>query len=209
VVLVTDGEDGVDLELIRKAKTPYQGLEIELSFISLGEENPDLKSLVLEQRRGGGRAFYHHLSDGEIQLAKTEFDSAWRTLLPAEVPLTEDVLERLLPHLEALEAIAARRPSPPPQQLEAQFDALFPEQPTPGRASPKVVARLVDVLEAVAEAAALAPADARASEAVALLEHLLSLYEISLPRYLEALGAPHEALGKALARVRLTCRPFS
>jgi len=209
VVLVTDGEDGVDLELIRKTKKPYEGLEIDLSFISLGEENTDLKSLVLEQRQGGGRAFYHHLSDAEIQLARTEFDSAWRTLLPSEVPLTDDVLERLLPHLEALEAIASGRPAKAPERLDLQFDALFPETPAKGRAQPKVVARLVDILDAVAEAASLAPADGRAGEAVALLTHLLSVYELTPQRYLEALGANDEALRRALARVRLTCRPFS
>ncbi|MEW6430758.1 MAG: vWA domain-containing protein [Myxococcota bacterium] len=209
VVLVTDGEDGVDLELIRKTKKPYEGLEIDLSFISLGEENPDLKSLVLEQRRGGGRAFYSHLSDSEIQLVKTEFDSAWRTLLPAEVPLTDDVLERLVPHLEALEAIAEKRPARLPVRADSQFDALFPEKPAPSRAPEKVVARVVDILEAVAEAAALASADMRAAEAVTLLNHLLGVYELTPARYLEAVGAQDEALARALARVRLTCRPFS
>ncbi|MEW5737797.1 MAG: VWA domain-containing protein [Myxococcota bacterium] len=209
VVLVTDGEDGVDLELIRKAKKPYEGLEIDLSFISLGEENPDLKSLVLEQRRGGGRAFYHHLSDSEIQLARTEFDSAWRTLLPAEAPLTDDVLEKLLPHLEALEAIAAGRTGQAPARLDTQFDALFPETPPQGKASAKLTARLVDVLEAVAEAASLAPPDARAAEAVTLLTHLLGVYELTHQQYLSALGTTDEGLQKALARVRLICRPFS
>jgi Mg-chelatase subunit ChlD len=102
VVLITDGEDSVDLELIRRTRKPYEGLDIALSFISLGEENADLKSLVLEQRREGGRAFYHHLSDGEIQLARTEFDSAWRTLWPADAPVGSDTLDKLLPHLETI-----------------------------------------------------------------------------------------------------------
>jgi hypothetical protein len=208
VVLVTDGEDGVDLELIRKTKKPYEGLEIDLSFISLGEENPDLKSLVLEQRQGGGRAFYHHLSDSEIQLAPTEFDSAWRTLLPSEVPLTDDVLEKLLPHLEALEAIAAGRAAQRPPRLDTQFDALFPEAPPSGEASAKTVARLVDVLEAVGEAASLAPFEERAAEAVTLLTHVLGVYELTHQQYLSALGTRDEALARALARVRLTCRPF-
>ncbi|MCC6336371.1 MAG: VWA domain-containing protein [Myxococcales bacterium] len=209
VVLVTDGEDGVDLELIRKTKKPYEGMDIDLSFISLGEENPDLKALVLEQRRGGGRAFYHHLSDSEIQLARTEFDSAWRTLLPAEAPLSDDVLEKLLPHLEALEAIAAGRPPRPPERLDTQFDALFPERPGKGRAPARLLARLVDVLEAVAEAASLAPAELRAAEAVTLLTHLLGVYELTPQQYLAAVGTPDEGLSRALARVRLTCKPFA
>jgi hypothetical protein len=67
----------------------------------------------------------------------------------------------------------------------------------------------VDVLEAVAEAAALAPPDARPAEAVTLLTHLLDVYELAPARYLEAIGTPDEALERALARVRLICRPFS
>ncbi len=130
VVLVTDGEDGIDLDLIRRAKKPFEGLDISLSFISLGEENADLKSLVVDQRASGIRAFYHHLSDPEIALVRTEFDSAWRTLLPPDVDVTSDVLEGLLPHLEALDAIAANRPAVLPVRADGQFDTLFPEAVT-------------------------------------------------------------------------------
>ena len=87
VVLITDGEDRVDMELIRRTRAPMDSLDIALSFVSLGEENPDLKALVEEQRARGGRAFYHHLSDREIQWARTAFDSPWRTLLPRDVPV--------------------------------------------------------------------------------------------------------------------------
>ena len=209
VVLVTDGEDGVDLELIRKTKKPFEGLDIALSFISLGEENTDLKALVTEQRAAGGRAFYHHLADAEIALVRTDFDSAWRTLLPPEIEATPDVLERLLPHLEALDAIAGQRASSEaPLRADAQFDTLFPQSPEPSRVSSKIVPRLVDVYDAIAEAAGLAPADQRPGEAVALLTYLLSLYGIALPRYLEALGAPDEALTASRNRVRLLCRPI-
>lgn len=208
VVLITDGEDGVDLELIRRSRRPFEELDIALSFISLGEENQDLKSIVLEQRSAGARAFYHHLSDAEIALARTEFDSAWRTLLPQDAPPTPDALERLLPHLEALDAIARGRPPAAPPPGTGQFDTLFPEAPPPARAPAPLVSRLADVLEAIAEAASLAPADARAADAVALLTHLLKLYDVTLPAYLEAVGAPHEPLQAALGRVRLLCRPF-
>jgi len=208
VVLITDGEDGVDLELIRRSKRPFAELDIALSFISLGEENQDLKSIVLEQRSEGARAFYHHLSDAEIALARTEFDSAWRTLLPQDVPPTPDALERLLPHLEALDAIARGRPAAAPQLAAEQFDTLFPEAPAPAHAAGPLVSRLTDVLEAIAEAASVAPADARAADAVALLTHLLKLYDVTLPAYLEAVGARSDALQAALGRVRLLCRPF-
>ncbi len=205
VVLVTDGEDGVDLELIRKTRKPYEGLEIALSFISLGEENPDLRSLIIEQRDAGGRAFYHHVSDAEIQLARTDFDSAWRTLLPADVAVTSDALEKLVPHLEALEAIANGRPVQRPTSQDSQFDTLFPEKPRAHAVAPIQLPRVIDVLEAVAEAVSLAPADGRRAEAVTLLTHLLQLYGITFPKYLEWVLVPDSKLQKALARIRLVC----
>ncbi len=208
VVLVTDGEDGVELEAIRKTRRPFEGLDIALSFISLGEENADLKSLVLEQRAGGGRAFYHHLSDQEIKLARTEFDSAFRTLMPADVVPEGDALERLAPHLEALEALAAGRPVAPLEGLAAQFDTLFPVSP-PAAPDAPLAERLADVLDAVAEAAALAAPEARAHEAVMLLTHLLGVYEVPVPRYLSEVGAGLPALVAARQRVRLLCRPFA
>ncbi len=205
VVLVTDGEDGVDLELIRKTRSPYEGLDIALSFISLGEENPDLRSLVIEQRDAGGRAFYHHVSDAEIQLARTDFDSAWRTLLPADVSVTTDALERLMPHLEALESIAAGRPVQTLESQDSQFDALFPETEKKTGAAPTQLPRVIDVLEAIAEAVSLAPADGRRAEAVTLLTHLLHVFGLPLPKYLEWVQFPEPKLRKALARIRLVC----
>ncbi len=214
VVLITDGEDRVDLELIRRTRAPMDALDIALSFISLGEENPDLKSLVLEQRARGGRAFYHHLSDEEIAWARTEFDSPWHTLLPREVPITPEALEALTPHLDALEALAAGRTTgSAPVVSEVSFDALFPETPpaprsvgeTPAQA---VRARVADILDALVEAAALAPAERRATESLALLQHLLGLYQLPPARYLAALAQGGPELHERLARVRLLCRPF-
>jgi hypothetical protein len=212
VVLITDGEDRVDLDLIRRTRAPMGALDIALSFISLGEENPDLRMLVKEQRAAGGRAFYHHLSDEEIQWARTEFDTPWRTLLPRDVPTTADALEQLAPHLEALEAVAAGRGTPAQVAVDASFDALFPETPAaqPGREvpGPDVVNRVVDILAALVEAASLAPADQRASESVVLLQHLLSVYGLTPARYLAALSAGGLPVREALERVRLLCRPF-
>lgn len=208
VVLVTDGEDGVDLELIRKTRKPFEGLEFALSFISLGEENPDLKSLIIEQREEGSRAFYHHLSDQEIKLARTDFDSAWRTLLPADVTPGPEALEQLLPHLEALEALASGRPVKQPQRLDGQFDTFFPANPPVTKAALSAQ-RLADILDAVAEAASLASMDSRASEAVALVTHLLSVYGVPTQKYLEAIGGDLPALMAARKRVRLICRPFA
>jgi Mg-chelatase subunit ChlD len=216
VVLITDGEDRVDMELIRRTRAPMDALDISLSFISLGEENPDLKSLVQEQRARGDRAFYHHLSDQEIQWARTEFDSPWRTLLPRDVPVTPEMLEALAPHLGALEALAAGRAvSSAPVASEASFDALFPE---PERISaqkvtgeppgPDVIARVADILDALVEAASLAPADRRATESLALLQHLLGVYQLTPARYLAALATGGSSVHERLNRVRLLSRPF-
>ena len=205
VVLVTDGEDGVDLELIRRTRRPYEGLEIALSFISLGEENPDLRSLIIEQRDAGGRAFYHHVSDAEIQLARTDFDSAWRTLLPADVAVTADALEKLVPHLEALEAIASGRPVQKSASQGSQFDTVFPDKPRVSAVASPQLPRVIDVLEAVAEAVSLAPADGRRGEAVTLLTHLLQIYALPLPKYLEWVQVPDAKLQKAIALIRLVC----
>ena len=212
VVLITDGEDRVDLELIRRTRAPMGALDIALSFISLGEENPDLHMLVKEQRAARGRAFYHHLSDEEIQWARTEFDTPWRTLLPRDVPATGDALEQLAPHLEALEAVAAGRGTSAKVVVDASFDALFPEEPfaQAGREVPgqDAVNRVVDILAALVEAASLAPADRRASESVVLLQHLLSVYGLTPARYLSVLSAGGLPVREALERVRLLCRPF-
>jgi Mg-chelatase subunit ChlD len=216
VVLITDGEDRVDMELIRRTRAPMDALDISLSFISLGEENPDLKSLVQEQRARGDRAFYHHLSDQEIQWARTEFDSPWRTLLPRDVPVTPEMLEALTPHLGALEALASGRAvSSAPLASEASFDALFPE---PERIStqkvtgeppgPDVIARVADILDALVEAASLAPADRRATESLALLQHLLGVYQLTPARYLAALATGGSPVHERLNRVRLLSRPF-
>ncbi|WP_224362193.1 vWA domain-containing protein [Hyalangium versicolor] len=213
VVLITDGEDRVDMDLIRRTRAPVDSLTIALSFISLGEENSDLKSLVAEQRSQGGRAFYHHLSDEEIQWARTEFDAPWRTLLPHDVPDSPDNLEALWPHLEALEAMASKRQAVTATvAVEASFDALFPEAPAqvPAREAVgrDVLARVGDILDAIAEAASLAPADRRATESVVLLQHLLGIYQLTPARYLAALAAGGKSLQEPLGRVRLLCRPF-
>nr|WP_216618714.1 vWA domain-containing protein [Corallococcus carmarthensis] len=212
VVLITDGEDRVDLDLIRRTRAPMGALDIALSFISLGEENPDLKSLVLEQRAAGGRAFYHPLSDEEIRWARTEFDTPWRTLLPRDVPASLEALEALAPHLDALEAVAAGRALGTGVAVEASFDALFPSSPAaptvPEAPGMELVARVKDILEAVGEAASLAPADRRATESVVLLQHLLSIYGLTPARYLAVLSGGGRPVGEALERVRLLCRPF-
>ncbi len=208
VVLVTDGEDRVDLELIRATRSPVGALDISLSFISLGEENPDLRSLAHEQRSLGGRAFYHHLSDAEIGSARTAFDSQLRTLLPREVPLSAALLERLLPHLDALEQLARELPPPQPSQ-DAGFDAIFPPPPPEVAAGkPKEDPELAELLEAICEACSLAPPEQRATESTVLLHHLLGLYRVPLADYLQRVTAPPPGARLQLQRLRRVCRPF-
>jgi hypothetical protein len=206
VVLVTDGEDSVDLEVIRLKQAAFGNLKIALSFISLGEENPDLKALVLEQREKGHRAFYHHLSDTEIGLLPSEFDSAWRSLWPAHVELTGALPAELAPHLEALEAIAAHRTVQVIESNAAQFDSLFPTVLSiRGMLETKRVERVADILDAVAETASLAAPEERPQEAVSLLLHLLLTYQLSVAAYLETLHPKSATLVTLVNRVRLLC----
>lgn len=206
VVLVTDGEDHVELDLVRRLRKPVEGVELSLSFISLGEENPDLRVLATEQRADGGHAFYQHLTDAELEAVRTEFDSPWRTLLPRELPLDAPVLEPLLPHLEALEALAAGRPVRSPERRDAEFEAFFPE--TLPAARGEAEGRAVDLLEAISEAAALVPAERRAGECVSLLLHLLALYEVPKAAWLPQLAAGGARAERALASLRRIARPF-
>ncbi|HLL54755.1 MAG TPA: VWA domain-containing protein, partial [Myxococcaceae bacterium] len=98
--------------------------------------------------------------------------------------------------------------------LELSFDALFPENPDTlprGEAPlPSELERVADILDAIAEAGGLAPADLRGTESVALLSHLLSLYALTPPRYLVILAASAAGspVRQNLERVRLICRPF-
>ena len=216
VVLVTDGEDRVDLERIRAAKAPMGDVEITLNFISLGSENRDLKQLVLEQREKGKRAFYYHLTDPEIGGIRGDFDCGLRTLLPqrAEVELKADDPE-VKASIDALIAVASEGRKPLPGKLStgtaaARFEAYFPKEvvsdgsPPPGPREREIVS---DLLVAACEAAGLAPADARAGEAVQLLEHLLSTYNIKVPIYLRTLPVLNARGQEAIEKIRLIGAP--
>lgn len=209
VVLVTDGEDRVDLEAIRAARAPMGDIELILSLIQLGEENPDLRSLAVEQRNAGRRAFYYHLTDDEVRSSRTDFDSGVRTILPrrAEVDLEPDDPE-VRKAIEALLAIARTRregAAPAGPSPASRFDAVFPVA-VPAAAAvgddPERL-RVLDLLGAVAEACALAPATARAGEAVVLIEYLLGRYGVPVPRYLKLVGGPEPSLREAVRRIRI------
>jgi hypothetical protein len=208
IVLITDGEEPVDLEVVRECRATLRAVDLKLSVICLGEENADLKRLVEEQREVGGAAFYHHLDDLELAVVPTEFDSLRRTLLPMDVDVTPGALERLAPHLTALEQLAHRRTVVPAPTPDDQFDALFPEIAGVVGPARELAIRVGELLDAVAQAAALAPIGSRAAEAIGLLTHLLGLFGIGVPRYLEVVAEGSAALGATLRRLRLVCRRF-
>lgn len=206
VVLITDGEDQVDLARIGAARAPVGDVEITLNFISLGEENPDLRALITQQRDRGRRAFYTHLSDEDIASGASPFEPNLRTLLPdhPELELTPDS-PAIKAALDALAAIAVGQKPPEGPPPSSRFGAYFPGQLPEGAGHAEVADRdrVQDLLAAVCEALALAPSGERADEAVELLEHLLSLYAVPLERYRAALASGDAELVKLLSRVRL------
>ncbi len=209
VVLITDGEDHVDLERIREARAPVGEVEITLNFISLGRENRDLKQLVVEQREAGKRAFYYHLSDREVSGVRSDFDAGQGTLLPMRPKVTMPSDGAALKEaVDALVALAESRRTEPQQAMPAaRFALYFPEpKPSPVGGGARVDAvRAGDLLEAVAETVRLAPSEQRAAESVLLLEHLLKVYGWKPPVWLETLERLDARGRQALAEVRLLC----
>ena len=205
LVVVTDGEDAVDGPRIEAAWAPLRGLPVSLRVVCLGDENPWLKGWVARQRAAGRDAGWLHLDDASLAGMPIDFDFRPPTLLP-EADRVEGVdLESLRPHLESLAQIAAgEEPARPPVDL-ARFDALFPD-PSSASAS-EDDAWTVDALEAIAEAASLAPFEERAAETVVLLEHLLAQREVPVAAHLVRHVRPGPRTAEALRRLRLLCRP--
>ncbi len=67
VVLVTDGEAGIDEEAIRRAREDVGGLPVGVSIIALGAQNPELRNLAARQRTRGERVFYQFVDDEELR----------------------------------------------------------------------------------------------------------------------------------------------
>ena len=204
VVVVTDGEDAVDTARIEQAWAALRGLPVSLRVLCLGDENPWLKGWVARQRAAGMDAGWLHLDDASLAGMPGDFDFRPPTLLPGPERVEGVELEQLRPHLEALARIAAgEEPARPPVDA-ARFDALFPEPQGP---TGEDDACTVDVLEAIAEAASLAPFEERAGEAVLLLEHLLAQREVPVAAHLGRHAHPGPRTAEALHRLRLLCRP--
>jgi len=213
VVLVSDGEDRVDLPRLWAARAPVGEIEITLSVLSLGSGNEDLRHLVEEQRAAGRRAFHYHLSDDELAGGRALFDSGLRTLLPSSprVDLPPDD-PQVRAAVDALAALAAgRRAAPAEASPAVRFEGYFtPPREPPGREpAAEQVARAGDLLEAVAETLALAPLEERGAEAVRLLEHLLQVYRMPAADYALALTNLSPAGARALERIRLLGAPLA
>lgn len=204
LVVVTDGEDAIDLERIDAAWSALRGLSVSLRVVCLGDENPWLKGWVARLRASGRDAGWLHLDDASLAGMPVDFDFRPATLLPGPERVQGVDLEQLRPHLEALARLAAgEEPGSPPVDAP-RFDAMFPE---PTRADATDDAWTVDALEAIGEAASLAPFEQRASEAVLLLEHLLAQREVPVAAHLTRHLRPGPRTAEALRRLRLLCRP--
>src|SRR5215470_1600951 len=205
LVVVTDGEDAVDTGRIEAAWAPLRGLPVSLRVVCLGDENPWLKGWVARQRAAGRDAGWLHLDDASLAGMPIDFDFRPPTLLPDPDRVEGVELEQLRPHLEALVRIAAgEEPARPPVEL-ARFDAHFPDPS--GTPASEDDAWTADALEAIAEAASLAPFEERAGEAVLLLEHLLAQREVPVAAHLIHHARPGPRTAEALRRLRLLCRP--
>jgi len=205
LVVVTDGEDAVDVARIESAWAPLRGLPVSLRVVCLGDENPWLKGWVARQRTAGGDAGWLHLDDASLAGMPIDFDFRPPTLLPGPERVEGVELEQLRPHLEALGRVAAGEEPPRPPVETPRFDALFPEPASAPAAADDLWT--VDALEAIAEAASLAPFEERAAEAVVLLEHLLAQREVPVAAHLTRHTRPGPRTADALRRLRLLCRP--
>lgn len=204
LVVVTDGEDAVDVEQIDAAWASLRGLAVSLRVVCLGDENPWLKGWVARLRAAGRDAGWLHLDDPSLTGMPIDFDFRPPTLLPGPERVAGVDLEALRPHLEALSRLAAGDEPLRPAVDAPRFDALFPE---PAEAQGVDDPWTVDALGAIAEAASLAPFEQRASEAVVLLEHLVAQREVPVAAHLTRHTRPGPRTAEALRRLRLLCRP--
>jgi hypothetical protein len=206
LTLVTDGEDAVDLPAIEEAWGALRGLPVSLRVVCLGEENRWLKTLVARMRARGLEAGWLHLDDASLTGVPSDFDFRPPTLLPSAEHVLGVDLEKLRPALKSLGELAkGEEPSAVPVDA-GRFDAFFPERVPEGAAVDDDWT--VDVLEAIAEAAALAPFESRATEAVVLLEHLVGQRGVPMAAHLTRHAHPGPRTAQSLGRIRLLCRPL-
>jgi len=102
-----------------------------------------------------------------------------------------------------------RRTKPDEKAHALRFDSYFTLMPrVEGRSpEPRDLDVAADLLEAVAETIALAPAEARPAEAVRLLEHLLQTYAVDGVRFALCLTSLPAKGIQALEKIRLLGAP--
>ena len=203
-MVVTDGEDAVDAARIETAWAALRGLPVCLRVLCLGDENPWLKGWVARQRAAGRDAGWLHLDDASLAGMPGDFDFRPPTLLPGPERWTGS------------SSSSSGRTSRPWRASRRGRSRRGPRWTPPGsmRSSPRRQAPsgeddawTVDALEAIAEAASLAPFEERAGEAVVLLEHLLAQREVPVAAHLTRHARPGPRTADALRRLRLLCRP--
>ncbi|MFK7986017.1 MAG: hypothetical protein AB8I08_08295 [Sandaracinaceae bacterium] len=72
IILVTDGAAPLDAALIAKTQQTLD-IPVRVSVIALGEPNPELRQLAVEQRAAGLKVLYHQVSDHELD----EWERGW------------------------------------------------------------------------------------------------------------------------------------
>jgi hypothetical protein len=84
IVLVTDGEAGIDEPALNRAREAVGAVPVGVSIIAVGAQNPELRKLAARQRAQGEHVFYQFIDDDELR-AIAEGETAGLPLhLPAD-----------------------------------------------------------------------------------------------------------------------------
>lgn len=105
VVLITDGEADLDLDVVWAARQAVGDLPVRINIVALGEENAALQSLAARQRARGEEVFYQFLSDDFLEsvLAGYPDRQSYEWLPPAAPEELDDELGSLLDELHGLD----------------------------------------------------------------------------------------------------------
>lgn len=105
IVLITDGESPIDEVAVLAAREQIGALNVGVSIIALGQENPALRTFARRQRERGQRVFYQHLSDGLLEKLAEGRLSALALHLPDELAeaAPSEALTQLIEEIAAVE----------------------------------------------------------------------------------------------------------
>jgi hypothetical protein len=117
LVLITDGEAPVDLAAVAAARDRVGDLPIGVSIIALGQENPALRQLAVQQRAKGEPVFYQFMDDAELEDVVNARLAGPPIHLPAEqgaaalTPAFEDLLREMDQRLRPLDVVEIQNAS--------------------------------------------------------------------------------------------------